>query len=149
MKRKIGFVLLIGLFFLTGCMFQQKEQLKEYLRNNQYEPRKNCLQKTNNKDQGGVLQRFCLEECKYYASDFSLDDFFTLDIQEQEIHYIYDYVTYQYKIKSKKTICLFQGEEIDLDSSYCKTAKIIVEQHLELFQQELQKANVKERFICK
>ena len=148
MKYKYLGLVLITLLFLTGCK-GQKEELLTYLKENDYSTKNNCLQKSIQKDNAEIVQRFCLDECKYYAMNKTLDDYFTMDLSTQEINYIFDYITYQYDTKNNKTICLFQGEEIDKDSSYCKNAKLAIDDHLSSLKEELNKAEVNIKYSCK
>lgn len=148
MRIKCLILIVICFFFAVGCS-GQKDIMTEYLEKNDYLSKGLCYQKSIPNGDGNVVQRFCLDECMYYAMDSQLDDYFTLDIENQSINYIYDYISYQYDMKDNHITCFFQGEEIDDNSSYCKIAKQIVDQHLKRFQEELKHANVKMKSICK
>ena len=143
MKSKILF-LILSILLLTGCQ-SNKEKVKDYLRNHDYEGRIQCFQKENK----NIISRYCLEECKIYMADKSIDDYFTVDLKNQKIEYVFDYMTYKYDITSDEKICLFQGEEIDNNSSYCINAWKGFEKHYKLLNKELKNARVKINNICK
>ena len=44
---------------------------------------------------------------------------------------------------------MFQGEEIDLNSSYCANAEKAVDRHIEILNQELNKAGMNMKRICR
>lgn len=143
MKSKI-IILLLAILLLTACT-TPKNRLKDYLRNNDYEGVVECFQKTNKSE----IVKFCLEECKVYMTDTELDDYFTIDLKNKKVEYIYDYMTYKYDIKKDEKICLFRGEEIDNNSSYCINAWKAFEIHYRLFNNELKKSKVKINDLCK
>lgn len=143
MNKKI-IILLMGIFLLTGCS-SNKEIVEDYLKENDYKAKNNCLQKTE-KDES---IQFCMEECKVYATDTSLDDYFMIDLKEQKVTYIYSYITYQYDITEKKKTCLWQGEEIDNESSYCTNAWKGFEIHYQKIEDIFDKANVMIKYSCK
>lgn len=148
MKKQICFLSIFLLFFVSGCDFGKKEEFSQYLKEHDYQEKKSCLQKTNKVDDEEYVQRFCLDECKYYAFNQKLDDFFIMELDSKAIQYIYDYVTYQTDLNGKKKLCFFQGEEIDLNSSYCKNAEMAVLQHIQLFHTEFDLAGFNMKYVC-
>lgn len=142
--KKIKFlIVMIGIITLSGCT-NNKQKLIEYLKENKYEENNNCWKKNQEEE----IIKFCLEECKIYSSNTSLEDYFVLDLKTKNIQYIYSYITYQSSIKDKEETCLFQGEEIDLESSYCKNAKKAFNEQLNSIEKETKKAKVSLKNIC-
>ena len=144
--KKIIFLGMIVLL-LTGCM-HQKEKMEDYLKENKYEYKDKCYRKNRKKKDTTEIIKFCLEECKVYASDTAMEDYFVLDLKTRNMQYIYSYITYQTDLSRQEDVCLFQGEEIDLNSSYCENAAKAFEKQLNIIEEEAKKAEVKLKYIC-
>lgn len=147
MKILKGIILSIAIILLTGCT-SNKEKLEEYLKENNYEENNNCLKQEIKKEDSSEIIKFCLEDCKIYATDLSLNDYFVIDLKTRNIQYIYSYITYQSNLDRDEDVCFFQGEEIDLNSSYCKIAKTAFEKQYAKIEKEAQEAKVKLKYIC-
>jgi len=136
----------IILFLITGCT-SNKELLEKYLVENNYEKKGYCYRRTDEKQ--NIVVQYCLNECKYLSMDKERDDYFVLYLKNRQIEYIDSYITYKTDINGEEATCYFQGEEIDLESSYCKNAKTIFEKHYKILKEEQEKSKVNFKYVCK
>lgn len=147
MKKKC-FLLLFLLVLVTGCA-SNKEKLEEYLKENSYGSKNNCYRKKIEEENSEKIIEFCLDKCSYESTDKTLNDYFRVDFSSNQIQYIYDYITYQVNIKTEEEHCIWQGEELDLNNSYCNNAKKAYELHYKILKEELDQAKINIKYVCK
>ena len=75
---------LLVIITLTGCE-KNRVKLKEYLKENGYKEMDGCFRKEVKEEYTTMIYKYCIDECKYYATDVELDDYYTLDLKTLKI----------------------------------------------------------------
>lgn len=118
-------VFVVAFYLISSGGSSDKTKLQDYLIANGYtEDSRGCYVNSITDEDGNTQNvKYCLSECKYYASLESMYDSFELDMRNNDVEYTYSGVQYTYNGTTKEYGCSFDNSSLYSNSSrktyYC------------------------------